>query len=407
MRALIALACACALAPARAHAQDAAAEAEAPEEDAVPETYPFPLRPRLGGGAFEWQSEDEQFALRLGVRGQFRAVLGVPAGGDVRLGLLIRRARLDVSGYLFGEHNRFELELAFSPDDLDWVEGTGPTFTPLLDYIVVFDYLRDLTLVVGQRKVPFGRERLTSSGELAMVERSIVDSALQLDRDFGVWLRSNDLFGAGFFRYWVGVSSGEGRDALVGDDVDLAYQVRLELLPLGLFDSYTQGDLRRTPVPRLAFGLAYAFLDDSPWIDGFDGTVPEDGGTTDLHAAAFDAIFLWGGLTAQIEMLLRYGTRDPGSEGPVTAPSNGAGGFVQVSYLLPDSYVELAARYAMVRGFGETTSFQDRTELGGALSLYFGGHLFKLQLDYFYLWEVLPSFDQGEHRVRLQLQAAL
>jgi hypothetical protein len=362
---------------------------------------------RAGGGGVAWRSDDGRFGLRFGLRGQVRAQVVAPSGGDAVFDLIIPRARVLLSGHLFGEHNRFDLQLAFSPDDLGWVEGEGPTFTPLLDYALIFDYLRDLTVVVGQRKIPFARERLTSSGDLAMVDRSVVDDALSLDRDLGAWLRSDDLFGAGFFRYWLGVSAAEGRDGLVGDDFHLAWEVRLELLPLGLFDSDTQGDPRRNETPRLAIGAAYVFIDHSPWVDGLDGRLPADGGTTDIHAGALDALFLFGGFTAEVDVLLRYGTRNPGTEGPVTPPSNGAGGFAQVSYLLPDTFVELTARYGMVRAIGDPTSFEDQGELGGAVSLYFEGHELKLQLDYFHLWGAPEDFGRGEERVRLQLQATL
>lgn len=352
-------------------------------------------------------SDDERFRLVISARGQFRGQVRAPADADASVDVLIRRARLDLSGHFFGEHNRFELELAFSPDDLGWTPETGVQRSPLLDYVLIFDYLRDLTLVVGQRKMPYARERLVSSGALAMVERSVVDSALRLDRDLGVWLRSDDLFGAGFFRYFAGVSAGEGRDGLVGDDANLAYSARVEVLPLGLFDSYTQGDLRRRASPRLAIGASYVFLHESPWIDGLAGTRPEDGGTTDTHQAAFDVMFLWAGFSAEIDALLRWGERHPGTDGPITPAQNGAGGLAQLSYLLPDTFVELSARYAMVLGLGDATSLEDRGELGGAISLYFEGHPFKLQLDYFHLWDDFDAIERGEDRVRLQLQATL
>lgn len=359
------------------------------------------------GDGVTLRSDDDQFRLNIGLRGQFLGQLDAPSGGDVSAGLALRRARLDFVGHIFGPHNRFDVELALSPDDLDWTDATGPTFTPLLDYTMTFDYLRDLTVVVGARKMPFSRERLISSGDLAMIDRSAATGALELNRDFGVWLRSDDLFGAGFLRYWVGISSGEGRDGLIGDDADFAYMARVEVLPLGLFDSYLQADLQRHASPRLAFGLAYVYLDDSPWVDGLDGQLPEDGGTTDTHAAAFDAVFFYEGFSAEIDVLFRYGERNPGVAGPVTAASNGAGGFAQVGYLLPDTFVEITARYSMTMGIGEVTSFEDRGELGGAVSLYFQGHALKLQLDYFHLWGQMSEFTRGAEQVRLQLQGTL
>src|SRR5690606_36220199 len=61
------------------------------------------------------QSDDGDFALRLGLRGALRATLDVPRGDDVAFDLAFRRARLNIGGYFFGEENRFRVQLAFSP----------------------------------------------------------------------------------------------------------------------------------------------------------------------------------------------------------------------------------------------------------------------------------------------------
>lgn len=373
------------------------------------------------------ESRDDQFALAIRPRVQLLATLVYPEAddgfsgdiyvdaGNVDLGFSIRRARVVFGGWFFGRENRFKLELAISPADMGYTPETGPTRTPLLDWYLEFRHLRELEVRVGQYKLPFNRERVISSGDLQMVDRSIVNAELTIDRDLGIDIRSRDFLGAGFLRYYAGLSTGEGRDAGFGDDLSFWYFGRVEVLPLGMFDDYTEADLARTATPRLSIGAAYAFMHEAPRLRGALGPVADDGGTTDYHTVTADAVFKWAGLSLFAEMIWREGSRNPGTAvdamgnpEPITPARNGIGWFVQAGYLLPGIDLEFAARYGMLHPLGEATntSMSERGELGGAVSYYFGGHSFKLQLDYFHLWSD-GDFGNNEERIRLQLQAAL
>lgn len=379
------------------------------------------------GNGLVVESRDDQFALMIRPRVQLLAELSYPEAddgftgdvyvdaGDVDLGLSVRRARVVFAGWLFGRENRFKLELAISPADMGFDPNLGPTRTPLLDWYIDFRHLRDLEIRVGQYKLPFSRERVISSGDLQMVDRSLSNAELNIDRDFGIDLRSRDFLGLGLLRYYAGVSTGEGRDAGFGEDLSFWYFGRVEVLPLGLFDDYTEADLARTSQPRLSLGAAYVFMHEAPRMRGALGDLPEDGGTTDYHLVTADAMLKWAGLSVYAEMIWREGTRNPGSAEdamgnplPVTLPRNGIGWYVQAGYLLPDVDFEIAARYGMVHPLGDpaNATFPERGELGGAISYYFGEHSFKLQLDYFHLWQG-GDFGDSAEQVRLQLQAAL
>nr|MDQ3038145.1 OprO/OprP family phosphate-selective porin [Myxococcota bacterium] len=376
------------------------------------------------------ESRDGQFALATRVRVQFLASLTVPEdglgppngtgdlyadAGDADLLLGIRRARVVFAGHLFGRENRFKLELAISPSDLGFAPGEGPTRTPLLDWYVDLRHHRDVSVRVGQYKLPFSRERVISSGDLALVDRSLTNAELTIDRDVGFDLRSADFLGLGWLRYYAGISAGEGRDAGFGNDVGLWYFARVELLPLGMFDDYQEADLARHASPRLSIGAAYAFLDDAPRLRGALGPVAADGGTTDYHQVAADVMFKWMGFSLFSEMIVRDGARNPGDAldemgNPIatTAPRTGVGWFAQAGYLLPMIDLQVVARVGMLHPLGDaaSTTMPERGELGGGLSYYFAGHSYKLQLDYFHLWSGGDVGD-SEDVVRLQLQAAL
>src|SRR5690606_29081381 len=129
---------------------------------------------------------------------------------EVETDSLVRRARLAIDGYVFDEAIEYELELGFSGRDLD-EHGS-----PALDALLNLAHLRDLNLKVGQFKVPFERANLISSSALQFVDRSRIVGELGQDRDRGVALHSDDLFGMdGLLGYHAGIFSGEGRSRVV------------------------------------------------------------------------------------------------------------------------------------------------------------------------------------------------
>jgi hypothetical protein len=91
---------------------------------------------------------------------------------------------------------------------------------------------------------------------------------------------------------------------------------------------------------------------------------------------------------------------------PREAARNGIGWSAQSGFLVPETPLEIAARYAMVVPLEQATSLPRRDEAGGGLSWYFAGHPLKLQLDYFAGWEDART-TEVDHAVRLQLQASL
>ena len=147
------------------------------------------------------------------------------------------------------------------------------THSPLLDGYVQSAHLRDLNVRAGQFKVPFNRQRVVSSGNLQMVDRSLAQGEFNLDRDIGATVFSNDLFGLGIFKYAAGLFIGEGRDAYQPSDLGMLYLGRVEAAPLAPFsgafkDSGKETDFTRRPLPQLSIGLAYAFLDEGKKIGG-------------------------------------------------------------------------------------------------------------------------------------------
>lgn len=399
----------------------------APQQKPGGDSPAVKVRWRPGKG-LEVNSEDKRFRLVTRLRGQFlyQAESSFVEEGEPREfehGFMLRRVRVAFTGHMFGEHNKFKMELAFSPRDMGFTDldgdGSPPqtnrdnvaTLSPLLDLYMEFDHLRDLTLRVGQYKVPFNRQRVISSGDLMLVDRSIVNSEFNVDRDIGLDLRSENLFGLDLLRYYAGVYIGAGHSYSAIAAPGLMTLARVEVLPFGDFDDYSEADLDRGAKPGLSLGVAFAHLENARGTRGILGRAPRDEGTTDYNVLTADAMFKWMGFSAQSEFIVRRGGRNPGGalndEGvpvPTEAARNGYGWFLQAGYLLPTTGLEVSGRYSLIRAADSSTSLSDENEAGLGLSYYFHEHAFKLQADYFRLWSDEPG--QGDNQFRVQLQTS-
>jgi hypothetical protein len=381
-------------------------------------------RYKIGKG-FSVATKDGRFSLQIRGRVQLRYDLEHPNLPDeaTEQSLQIRRARLQFQGNVFSPHVKYYLQLGFSPSDmtngLPDDEGSIRR-NPLRDARVEFDRLRDFTVWAGQFKVPFSRQRMNSSAHLNMVDRTLVNSEFTLDRDIGVQVFSKDVGGLGNrLAYYAGVFMGEGRNAFALNDPGMLYVGRVEVLPFGKFDDYSEGDLARSKKPGLSIAGAYAFQDRAHGARGVIGDPPADGGTTDFHHVNADIFFKWHGVSLATVLHWRKGfdrrsggaLDEAGDPIPLAAARSGLGWYAQLGWVVPKIPLEFVGRYALVRNtFGAASSLKDADEAGGGINYYFVGHDLKLQFDYFRLWDQSMGASQAERaangldRVRLQLQ---
>ncbi len=370
------------------------------------------------GKGLEFKSKDGDFKLQTRLRAQYLYTGTITPDEDYSHAFMIRRARLQFAGNMWGEHNKFKAEFAVSPrdasneavdfdgDDID--DGNVVKTTPLLDWYNEFNYLRDLTVRVGQYKVPFSRQRVISSGNLQMVDRSgVANGEFTVDRDLGIDIRSKDLFGLDLFKYYAGVYIGEGRNTsnkTVGaGDTGLMYIGRLEVMPFGKFKDYSEADFERSTKPGLSLGVAYAYIADAPGERGIKGSAIQ-GDVWNYNNVNADIMFKFAGFSLLSEYFMRQGESESG--GPT---SNGWGGMAQAGYLLPGTALEITGRYGLNRRIGsaaESIFDEGNNEVGGGVGYYFAHHPFKIQSDVFQEWNETDGSEAGATTVRMQMQAA-
>lgn len=355
------------------------------------------------GKGIRAETADGDYAIRIGARAQLRSTVVVPDADDAdpSADFQVRRMRLSVEGHALDALVTYKVQLAFTPLDQDPVAPSA-----VRDAQVFVHPLRDLNLRVGQGKIPFGRQRVVSSGAQQFVDRTSVVGELNLDRDVGIVAYSDDLGGLDeWLGYSVSVFGGDGRNRVSGG-YGLLYAARLELRPLGGAPELDEPDLKRSPKPRLYFAFAGAFNHQSDRERSTIGPVYATGTWADYAHGAFDWRFKWKGLSITGELLLRKAleetnTAEVDGELVTDTARSGMGGFVQAGQMLDDTW-EIAARYGAMNPLGDAaTRFPHEREVGGAVSAYFVGHALKLQADYHYLFE--PGGD-GRHQARLQMQ---
>jgi hypothetical protein len=399
--------------------QEAEAEERAPGEklhpkgedemmgDHVVDRGDIKFRP---GKGVEINSADDDFQLRIRVRVQmlYTYIHGEPGPKEAdepaehRNDFRLRRARFIFQGHFFGKHNQYKLEI--DPLRKDNV---------VLDYYLDFTKNRDIQVRVGQYKISSNRQRVISSGNLQMVDRSRVNSEFTLDRDMGIDIRSRDFLGKNKMRYVLGVSTGNGLNNPQFTDFAMVYLARVEYLPMGIFRDMSEVDFARTK-PRLAIGATYSFFDNANRDRGMFGQEFADGGTADYHFVFADAIFKARGFSALTEFAFRTGTRKIGGITPAdpdydpelpTDPRNGLGWMLQAGYLIPNTRFEFAGRGALLQATRSPTSLDDSYAVTGSVSWYFARHPFKIQADVSQIWE--DRWSDGATTFRLQLQASL
>lgn len=239
------------------------------------------LTATYGSGGYSVRTTDGSYSANAGFRFQLRFF--TPFDSDPRSeadfsdaatpALMMRRARFKMDGNVFNPNIRYKFEFDFMT-------------ARLIDIYFTFKVHKAFGARVGQYKALYNRERVISSGNGLMIERSIVNRAFTVDRQVGVTLSGN-LAGpsAANFTYYLSAHTGAGAHAPVNDDDKFMYIGRLEWnvlgggIPIGEDDT----DLEISAEPVATIGAA-ASTNSSAFnrFDSGNGGVLLDGYTSNL-----------------------------------------------------------------------------------------------------------------------------
>jgi phosphate-selective porin OprO/OprP len=350
-------------------------------------------------------AQDSSFSLKFNYRVQslmetdlpvvVSPVDGASSIGEVSTNWLIRRSRLKFSGFAYNPRLKYKIELGLSNRDHGGeVPQANNTSNLILDAFIRYKLVGNLEVWLGQTKLPGNRERVISSQNLQFVDRSLVNSRFNLDRDMGVQLRNSWTIGSVVTRQALSISQGEGRNRTADNPGGLEYTGRLEVLPMGVFTSkgdYFGSDLKREPMPKLSLGLTYDYNDRAGRERGAGGSYVPDTALNSLSTVLADFMFKYRGLSIAGEFASKQavGNRLMVDNAFVSNYYTGTGINLQAGYLFESNY-ECALRYTAIQPeIASRRDLQEMYTLG--FSKYISGHSLKVQSDFSYLLQTDES----------------
>lgn len=338
-------------------------------------------------------ANDSSFSLNFQFRIQNRASFNTIDEGNWSAKdyeFRVRRLRMKFTGFVIDPRLTYYIQLSFSRGDMDWrgpdnsTVNTSPNV--VRDAVIYYQLKPKLRLGFGQTKLPGNRQRVVSSGDLQFPDRSIVNAAFNIDRDFGFFATYAD----SHYNLKGALTSGEGRNSTISLG-GLAYTGRVELLPLGRFknngDEF-EGDLEREPSPKVVLAGTYHYNDRAERQAGQTGNdIYEMRSLVSMEA---DMLWKYNGWAWYTEWMNRS-TSNPitVSSSDITknrAVSVGQGFLTQLSYLFKNNF-EIAGRYGQTKpneALYNNPSFPsynvkelEQFELG--VTKYLRGHRVKIQ----------------------------
>ncbi|MBT1697662.1 porin [Fulvivirgaceae bacterium PWU4] len=336
---------------------------------------------------------DSTFSLQFQFRIQNRAAYVSASENDLAaesFEFRVRRLRLKFEGFAYHPKLTYYFQLSVSRGDMDWrnLDNSAANSSPNIvrDAMIFYSPTKKLKLGFGQTKLPGNRQRVISSGDQQFADRSIVNAAFNIDRDFGFFAHYTE----NFFVLRGAITSGEGRNSL-NSNKGLAYTGRIELLPLGKFtgnNDYQEGDLEREPKPKISIAYTHSVNDLAVRQAGTLGNDLYAARTLRTHEA--DILFKYNGWAWYNEYMQRD-THSPVTVNPADITKTrfvnvGKGYLSQLSYLFKNNF-EVAGRYSAIVPFSALYKNPDfptlaekkleQVELG--VTKYLNGHRVKVQ----------------------------
>jgi phosphate-selective porin OprO/OprP len=370
----------------------------------------------FGKGLINFVAKDSSFSVKFAPRFQVRSMSSWNHDGNQygspEHNFIVRRARLKFDGFAYSPKLKYKLELGLSNRDISGANDFNRN-TPryILDAVIMWNFAGNWELWAGQTKLPGNVERVVSSANLQLIDRSLLNSRFNIDRDLGVQLRHKTNLGGDFLmREKLAVSQGEGRNVTEGNEGGLQYTARLEFLPFGTFKSkgdYSQSDLKREEKPKLMVGFTYNYNQNAVRERGFAGDYmiisddPLELYQTDQTTIFADAMFKYNGFSFMGEYAKRSADEAIATEADGTTTTGdivltGNALNLQAGYLFKSNY-EVAARFTTVNYESETGALPTEQYTLG-VNKFVVGHKLKVQSDISY-----TTLDGNESKIEFRL----
>lgn len=374
--------------------------------------------PKFGSG-IQLMAKDSSMYMKVGFRFQTLLVndwdadeTGFSGLNGYESAFLIRRSRLKFDGWALTPKLKYKAELALSNRD----NGGGGSLSEfntaaniILDAFLEYRFYKGLSIRAGQFKLPGNRERVISSGNMQLVNRSRLNSRYTLDRDVGVMLINKHTVGESIvMKQLLAVSSGEGKNVTAGNIGGYGISARVEVLPFGDFQSkgdYIGSAIKYEETPKLALAFTYDTNANAGRERGQLGSfLSDDAILHTLNSYFIDLMFKYKGFAFMAE----YADRKSSENSPIVY--NDAGDQVGTYYMgsglnLSAGYMfssnwEVALRLTDMKPHADVAP--DETQYTVGLSKFIVGHKLKIQTD-LTLRDIKGGNNQVQQRVQFDI----
>src|SRR5687767_3347270 len=137
----------------------------------------------FGPKGLRFATDDGAYSVKLGLLVQPQWTYTAAPGDDTNT-FRVRRFELGFGGTFVSPRVKYKLKTAF-----DLPNRQGGVSARLLDASLEWMPIDELGFELGQYKVPFSYENLTTTGTNLLIDRSLADGDFGLDRDIGVTVK--------------------------------------------------------------------------------------------------------------------------------------------------------------------------------------------------------------------------
>lgn len=288
-------------------------------------------------------------------------------------GFSVRRARIVFSGHMLNKTWSYKLQNDFASST-----GGGDLKDAWLQW-----NMDDAAMIrMGQYKIPFSRQELSSSAKLQLPDRSIASDYFAYSRQNGAMVHG-DMGGLMYAAtIWNGQSDGEGRNRGPADNNMFGTaQVVYNIGDYG--DRSYEGDYSGTEGFAATVGAAANYGQGATELEGdFDQIdVNVDAG---VRSAGFSLQGEW-----------YWASRDYDDIDGDLGEREDTGGYVQAGYMFVPEEWEVVGRYAIIAFDDDVDVRDDEQEVTVGLNYYIWGHDLKVQNAFSWLETSLANQGPG------------
>ena len=353
----------------------------------------------FGKGLLNYVAADSSFSVKFAPRFQVR-YYGTSDFSDDGLApvdhdFLVRRSRFKFDGWVVHPSIGYKMEFGLSNNDMSGANAftkNSPRY--ILDAVIKWKFAPGFELWAGQTKLPGNVERVISSANLQLVDRSLLNSKFNIDRDLGIQLRHTTKLGGQFIsKEKFAISQGEGRNIATGNEGGLQYTGRVELFPLGSFTKkgeYMGSSTVREEKLKIMAAYTYDFNADASktrsnmgdYMFLLDGSLYQ----TNITTQFIDLVVKYEGFSLMAEYADRSATNPIAVELDGTETGDivtvGSAFNMAVGYFISEK-IEVAGRYTTLN-YADVTGTSPATMYTLGLNKFVVGHKLKVQGDISY-----------------------